>query len=205
MIGASAGKFAVKSERTVSFVIVDTTNEFQFTYTPTGNARDSAQFHIFSSNGFGADKEKIIYLYGQGISSRIAFTTDTLDFGNIRTGTTMTLPDSIINLNNAVVKILSITPETPGSVFSATGAPLTIIANGQSPISVKFAPVKNGLDSEKFDVVTDDGSMFHFYAKGGAGIPRADLEKNVLDFGKVMLGQSRTLTDQFGNYWRDSY
>ncbi len=202
MIGAAASKFLVKSERTVSFVITDTTNEFQFTYTPTGNMRDSAEFHIFSSNGFGADKEKIIYLYGNGISSQLAFIPDTLDFGGIRKGRTKTLQEVIVNLNNAPATITSITPESGTPNFIIVGTPLLLPAGGRGPVSVTFAPQVDGPYFEKFDVVTDDGTLFHFYARGVAGEPIPQLEKDVLDFGQIIIGQSRTLNDDFVNYYK---
>ena len=199
LTGPASGKFAVRSERTVPFGLIDTTNEFQFTYTPTGNALDTAEFHIFSKSAFGADTEKIVYLFGQGNTSQLGFSIDTLDFGTIKTGTTKMLPDQIQNLSNSSVNVTSIVPETAGSPYSATGVPVTIQANASSPISVTFAPTVSGNYFEKFDVTTGDGSVFHFYAKGIGGLPKVSLEKNVLDFGEVMLKQSRTLTDQFGN------
>ncbi len=203
MTGPAAANFSVRSEKTVSFVLLDTTNEFQFTYSPSGNVRDSAEFHFFSSNGFGADTEKIIYLFGQGIaqssSSQLGFSIDTLDFGTIKTGSSKTLPDQIQNLNSTLVDVKSIVPETPGSSFSSAGAPIAIQGNASAPITVTFTPTVSGTYFEIFDVTTSDGSVFHFYAKGIGGLPKVSLEKNVLDFGEVVMKQSRTLTDEFGN------
>jgi hypothetical protein len=201
LTGASALKFNVTSERPLRFVITETTNEFRFTYTPTGNFRDSAQFHFFSSNGFGADKERIIYLYGEGLSSQVGFLVDTLDFGTIRVGKTKTLPDQILNLDPAgTLSVTNIVPETPGSPYSITPpTALSIPGGGSAPITVMFAPTVVGGYFEKFDVTAGDGSVFHFYAKGAGGVPIVSLEKDILDFGQVILKQSRTLKDQFGN------
>lgn len=199
VLGAMAAKFKVISQRIPPFTLTEATNEFLITYSPTGGGRDSAELHIFSSNGFGADKEKIIYLYGNGFNTKLAFTTDTLDFLVLRTGKTKTLPDSIINLNNLQVTITAITPETPGSPYSVTGGLMPIAAGSRTPISVTFSPSINGTYFETFDVRTDDGSVFHFYATGIAGVPVAQLQKDVLDFGKVILKQSNTLPDDFGN------
>jgi hypothetical protein len=198
VLGPLAAKFKVIS-RIPPFTLTEATNEFLITYSPTGGGRDSAELHIFSSNGFGADKEKIIYLYGNGFNTKLAFTTDTLDFGVLRTGKTKTLPDSIINLNNLQVTITAITPETPGSAYSVTGGLAPIAAGSRTPLSVTFSPIKDGTYFEKFDVTTDDGSVFHFYATGIAGVPVAQLQKDILDFGKVILKQSKTLPDDFGN------
>ncbi len=197
--GASASKFSYVSQNSLPFVLTEATNEFRFIYTPTMSGRDSAEFHIFSPNGFGADREKIIYLYGNGFKTQLSFQIDTLDFGTIRTGTTKTLPDQIINKDNVSVNVTSITAQTPLSPYSATGAPVTIGAKSQSPLSVTFAPTKDGIYFEKFDVRTDDGSVFYFYAKGIGGTPVVFIDSNYLDFGKVILKQSRTLTIQFGN------
>ncbi|MDP4231628.1 MAG: choice-of-anchor D domain-containing protein, partial [Bacteroidota bacterium] len=200
MLGTSASKFSVTSQRVVPFVLTETTNEFVFTYSPTSAGRDSAEFHIFSSNGFGADREKVIYLYGNGIKTQLTFSPDTLDFGIIRAGKTKTLPELIINGNNVTVSVTGITPETPGSTYSITGSPNWVIPNGNSvSIPVTFAPTVTGTFFEKFDVTTDDGSLFHFYATGICGAPSVDLEKAVLDFGKVILKQSKKLQDNFGN------
>ncbi len=199
MLGTAASKFTASSQRAVSFVLTEATNEFIFTYTPTTAGRDSAEFHIYSSNGFGADKEKIIYLYGNGFNTQLSFQIDTLDFGVIKTGTTKTLPDQIINKDNISVTVTGITAQTPLSPYSVTGAPVTVGAISQSPISVTFAPTTDGFYFEKFDVRTGDGSLFHFYAKGIAGTPKVFIDSNYLDFGRVILKQSRTLTIQFGN------
>ena len=197
VLGTSASKFTVVSQRVPPFTLPETTNEFLVTYSPTGNDADSAQLHIYSSNGFGADKEKIIFLYGAGISTKLFFTSDTIDFGTIRTGKVKTLPDSIISSDNNI-DIQSITPGSAGSMFSVN--PSTAIkTTGTLPISVTFAPTKDGTYFERFDVNTGDGSVFHFYAKGIGGTPIIQLQYDVLDFGQVTLKQSRVLTDLFSN------
>jgi hypothetical protein len=199
MLRASAAKFSVSSQPGVVPFFLDTTDELRFTYSPTANGPDTAEFHIFSSTAFGADKEKIIYLFGNGVSTQLAFRPDTLDFGTVRTGSTKVLPDTILNLNNTSVTIVSITPEVYGPVFFAAGTPFSVLANNSKPVFITFAPTADGAYFEKFDVLTDDGSMFHFFAKGFAGVPVVSLEKDVLDFGKVILGQSKLLTDNYAN------
>ncbi|MEI8133524.1 MAG: choice-of-anchor D domain-containing protein [bacterium] len=199
MTGTSAANFSVASERVVPFTLLETTNEFRFTYSPSKNGADSAQFHIFSSNGFGADQERIIYLYGNGIGTNVTFTPDTLDFGSLRVGNVKTLPDTILNRGGASLNIISITPETPGSAFTVTGAPFTAFPAKNSEVQVSFLPTATTAYFEKFDVQVDDGSVLHFYARGYGGVPAVQLEKAELDFGQVILGQSRTLTDGFAN------
>lgn len=197
LTGPSAARFTVQSERIVPFGILETTNGFVFTYSPILSGRDSAQFHIFSSNAFGSEKEKIIYLYGNGISTKLSFTSDTIDFGTIRTGRSKVLPDTIISSDN-VIDIRNIIALTSGSMFSVTPAGRTQIT-GALPISVTFSPATDGKHFERFDVNTNDGSVFSFYAKGVSGTPDIRLEKDVLDFGKVILKQSRLLSDYFEN------
>jgi hypothetical protein len=199
MLGASASKFSVSSSRVVTFNLQDAANEFRFTYSPTNSGPDAAEFHIYSNSAFGTDKERIIYLFGNGVSTQLSFSPDTLDFGNIRTNTTKTLPDSIINLNISAVNITSIAPESPGSAFSVVGPPLSVLGKSVSTVQVKFSPKAAGKYSETFDVLTDDGSQFHFYARGGAGVPLPEVAESVLYFGKVLIGKSSTLYDQFGN------
>ncbi|MFI5263459.1 MAG: choice-of-anchor D domain-containing protein [Candidatus Kapaibacterium sp.] len=199
LTGAGAPSFTVTSERALRFVITETTNEFRFTYSPSGNVRDSAQFHIFSSNGYGADREKIIYLYGQGFSADLTFSPDTLDFGTIKNGSTKMLPDTIINKGSIAAQITSFAPKTPGSPFSLAGALQTVGAFSKGLINVTFAPTLSGIYFEEFDGMTSDGTSIRFFAKGVSGVPVVSLEKTVLDFGQVVLKQSRTLTDQFGN------
>lgn len=197
VLGTAASKFTVTSQRVPPFTLTEAINEFRITYTPTGNTADSAQLHIFSSNGFGADREKIIYLYGAGIRTNIFFTSDTLDFGTIRTGRTKTLPDSIFSSDN-IVDIRNITAANPGSVFTETPAGRSQVT-GVLPISVTFAPTTDGSYFERFNVNMNDGTTFYFYAKGVSGTPLITLQYDVLDFGQVILKQSRTLTDLFSN------
>ncbi|MEP7233897.1 MAG: cohesin domain-containing protein, partial [Ignavibacteriota bacterium] len=191
--------FDVTSERTFAFALAETTNEFRFTFAPLTSGIVTGEFHFYSRNGYGADTEKVIYLIGEGLSSQLTFIPDTLDFGTIKNGTNKTLPETIVNGNSTPAQITSIAPATGGSPFSLTSPVPTIPGSGQAPVSIMFAPTVVGQYLEKFIVTTNDGSQFFFFAKGESGVPKVTLEKDVLDFGQVILKQSRTLPDEFGN------
>jgi hypothetical protein len=200
MQGANPSVFNVVSQRTVPFGLSDQTNEFQFSFTPPAVGNYSAEFHMHSSSAWGADKDRIIYLIGQGAAANINADPDTLDFDTITAGSTKTLPLTLTNSGNTAGTVLGASMTPISEPFSVSGLPIAIAAQAQEQITVRFSPVSNGSYFARFDLATSDGSVVTFYAKGvaGQGVPWYK-EGDTLNFGKVVIGFSKTLQAEFRN------
>lgn len=200
MQGANPSVFNVVSERTVPFGLTDATNEFQFTFSPTSIGNFSAEFHLHSSSAWGADKDRIIYLIGEGSKASIRPMPDTLDFGTITKGTWKDSTVKMINSGNSGATLLGVSITPSGQPFSVTGLPVNVAGQSQENITVRFSPLVNGNYFARFDLATSDGDVVTFYAKGvaGQGIPRYSTG-DTLDFGKVVMGFSKTLQSTMRN------
>lgn len=200
MQGANPSVFNVVSQRTVPFGLKDATNEFQFTFSPTSVGNFSAEFHLHSSSAWGADKDRIIYLVGQSAKANIRSMPDTLDFGTITKGTWKDSTVALINSGNSGATLLGVSITPSGQPFSVSGLPVNVAGQAQENITVRFSPLVNGNYFARFDLATSDGDVVTFYAKGvaGQGIPRYSTG-DTLDFGKVVMGFSKTLQSVMRN------
>jgi len=200
MQGANPSVFNAISQRTVPFGLTDATNEFQFTFSPPSLGNFSAEFHLHSSSAWGADKDRIIYLFGQSAKANIRPFPDTLDFGTITKGTFKDSTESLINSGNSGATLLGVSITPAGQPFSVSGLPINVAGESQESINVRFAPTANGNYFARFDLATSDGDVVTFYARGvaGQGVPKYILG-DTIDFGKVVLGFSKTIQAEFRN------
>ncbi|HYM20107.1 MAG TPA: T9SS type A sorting domain-containing protein [Candidatus Kapabacteria bacterium] len=200
MAGPSAAKFGAMSQNIVPFqVTTETTNWFQFSYTPSAPVTDTAYFHLYSSNVYAPQKDFVIVLIGNGTGARLSNAPDTLDFGTITVGATKQLPEKFYNSGNSVGTINAIAMLPTTEPFAA--APTAFVVNPHDSTStlVTFAPNVLGNFFASFTCQISDGSTRTFYAKGIAGSAKPFISDTVLDFGRVVLGQSRTLSDTLFN------
>lgn len=200
MLGANPSVFGVISERTVPFGLRDVTNEFQFTFIPTAVGTFTAEFHLYSSSAFGADKDRIIYLVGQGVNSSIRVIPDTLDFGIVSKDQTKVLPLTFLNSGNSGATILGVSMVPTTQPFSVSGMPTFVQGPGQIDLPVTFSPLALGTYFARFDFALDDGGVVTCYAKGTAaiGVPNYNTG-DTLNFGKVVIGLSKTLQSTLRN------
>lgn len=194
MSGANPSVFGVLSERTVPFGLRDATNEFQFTFSPPAVGTFSAELHLYSSSAYGSDKERIIYLVGQGVKSNIRIIPDTLDFGIVSKDQAKTLPLTFMNSGNSGATIVSVSMVPVTEPFAIGGLPTFVTGPGQIDIPVTFTPTALGKYFARLDFASDEGTVISCYTKGTAaiGVPRYNTG-DTLNFGKVVLGLSRTL------------
>ena len=104
----------------------------------------------------------------------ITFSIDTLNFGTVAIGNPKNLILQIKNTGGADVTIKTITANSTYSPYTISGIPATISQSAQQTITVTLTGVTAGAYFEQFNVTTDEGSVFHFYAKdtvaaGGTG------------------------------------
>ena len=195
-----SGAFTFTSERGTAFTLGESlTNAFKVTFTPTIFGPATGELHIHTSNGFGQDTDRIIYLLGSGRGEALSRTPDTLDFGFVGVGKTKTLPESISNGGNSNASIVSAVVASNAVGMTVAGLPLTVASLNSANIPVTFQPLVVGPVVVKIDATADDGTVVEFFAKGNGAQGTIALSADTLDFGTVLFGSSKSLTDTMTN------
>ncbi len=193
LTGPAASKFSASSQNPTPFVLTETTNEFEFIYSPNAIMWDTAYFHLYSGNAYAPDQHRIIVLIGQGVGPKLTVTPDTLDFKTVKVNSSTQLVATISNSGSVDAIINSITITPPGSPFTVSPSSATISAKGSASFNVTFNPPASIAYFSTFTCAVNDGSTLVFYAKGNAGIGIPKLSDSVLDFGIVILNRSKSL------------
>ncbi len=192
--------FSFTSERGPAFSLAESlTNSFAVSFAPTQFGPATGELHIHTSNGFGQDTDRIIYLIGTGRGASLSRTPDTLDFGVVPLGKPKTLNESISNLGNSDASFVSATITANNVGMSVPLLPLTISAASTANLPVTFQPVAIGPVLVRIDAMTADGSVVEFYAKGNGAQGTIYLSADTLDFGTVLFNTSKALTDTMTN------
>jgi hypothetical protein len=130
----------------------------------------------------------------------LAASPPTLPFGSVRTDTSRTLSFSVANQGSATLSVSSIAVSGPqAGVFSVTPSSLTI-EPGEAPrsLSVVFAPHAAGEQNASLTLRHNAAptATATAVALNGSGALSAPLElsPDLLDFGRVKVGQRRALT-----------
>ena len=131
----------------------------------------------------------------------IKFSQDTLDFGSLTVGTTKTMSLDISNIGSITAVIKTVAPNTANSPYAISGVPLTVAQSAKGTITISLTPTSAGAYFEQFNVTTDDGSLFHFYAKdigsggGGGGIDSIEYSFVVVGCNRISKGDFNPSTD----------
>lgn len=193
LTGPAAAKFSASSQNPTPFVLTESTNEFEFIYTPNATLWDTAYFHLYSGNAYPPDQHRIIVLIGQGVGVKLKVQPDTLDFKTVKVNSSTQLVATVSNGGSVDAVITSITITPPGSPFTVSPSSATVAAKGSTSFNVTFNPPANIAYFSTFTCAVNDGSTLVFYAKGNAGIGIPKLSDSVLDFGIVILNRSKSL------------
>ncbi len=197
---APANVFTATSEHPATYTIpTDQTNGFVFTYTPWRIGSDTAFFHIHSNTAWTPDRDRVIVLIGTGIGAEITIDPDTLDFGTVALSNTKQLTTTFHNKGLVGATISSVTISPAGQPFSCAPTSFAVNPLDSAKVTVTFSPTVGGTYFADFICSAIDGSKYHFYAKGISGQGIAKFSSKLLDFGLVVLNQSRQLLDTVRN------
>ncbi|WP_370114303.1 choice-of-anchor D domain-containing protein [Streptacidiphilus sp. MAP12-33] len=142
-------------------------------------------------------------LTGYGTHPGFTAFPDTLDFGQVPTGSNQTLGVSFTNTGTSPEQITAVTP--PGSPFSA---PDLAAANGTTvqpqqsvSINVTYAPtVASSADSGSLSVTGPDGTAaVSLTGSAVTGAPHLSITPTTTAFGSLAVGTSKTLTFDIAN------
>ena len=99
----------------------------------------------------------VIGLSGSGVASSqlLSFSTTSLAFGNVNTGSSATQTITVTNAGNSTVTISSIAEMGAGFTLSAVGTPVTLSAGQSLTFSVGFSPTAASSNSGRISVVSN--------------------------------------------------
>ena len=149
-----------------------------------------------------SDGQKLVFaLHGIGTRPGFGAAPGALDFGEIPTGSTSTLNLQVTNTGTEPETITS--ADAPGGAFSASGLPsagTAVPAGGSFVLSVTYTPTTDQVDSDAL-VISSSGSggathtlSVPVTATAITGQGHLEFSTSSLDFGKVPIGSSKSLT-----------
>jgi len=147
-----------------------------------------------------------ISLSGTGVAPGFLTANPTSQsFGNVATGSSKTLSQTLTNSGGSALTISQVTPSGSGFSSSGINPPVTLSAGQSYTFSVTFTPAVAGAASETL-AVTSNGSNPNFsIALSGTGVAPGQLAvaPASINFGNVTMGsnasQSGTLTASGGS------
>jgi hypothetical protein len=161
--------------------------KFYFTFAPTA---DGVQNGTVTFNHDGLITPSIVGLTGNGISPQFASNPASLDFGNVRVGTTK--KDSIV-VSNSGLAVLNITNITSNNnLFKINTNSATIQPGASKKFYITFSPVADGTQDGNFTFTHDAIITPSTVSVTGNGIsPQFASNPASLDFGNVRVGLSK--------------
>ncbi|WP_019072272.1 Ig-like domain-containing protein [Streptomyces hokutonensis] len=149
-----------------------------------------------------SDGQKLVFaLHGIGTRPGFGAAPGALDFGEIPTGSTSTLNLQVTNTGTEPETVTSV--DAPGGAFSTSGLPsagTVVPAGGSFVLSVTYTPTTDQVDSDAL-VISSNGSggathtlSVPVTATAITGQGHLEFSTSSLDFGKVPIGSSKSLT-----------
>jgi hypothetical protein len=117
-----------------------------------------------------------------------------LTFGNVPTGTSQSLNDTVTNTGQSTLTISQIAVTGTGYSITGISAPLTLAAGDSASFSVQFAPTATGAVSGNVALTTDSGTVN--LPLSGTGVQGGDLTATPtsISFGNVVDGSAASQT-----------
>jgi uncharacterized repeat protein (TIGR01451 family) len=208
MSGASvSGDFAIPSGSdmcTGTTVAPGGTCTISVTFTPTQTGSRSGTLTITDN---AADSPQQVSLSGTGTQPALSLSTSSLTFSGQAVGTTSAAQTvTVTNTGTADLHVSTVSTSgaNAGDFSASPSGCATVAPNGTCTISVKFTPSASGVRSATLSIASDAPSSPDHVGLSGSGLDsRLSLSPNPMNFGGVLLGQSRTMTLTFSNSGSD--
>lgn len=194
--GTHAGKFSIVGSTT--FTIQPTqTQPVTLSYTPNAEGRDTAQITITSNDE--QSPTKIIPIYGRGVRSKMSVSPDTVDFGDVRLGSSLTRSTISISNPGEVNLVISSVTISP-AVFTSVASPNQIQPASSGIVSVKFTPTVEGPATGMVIIASDAPAtpLDTVYLKG-KGTKSEIVFPSSVNFGSVRVDQLKDSTIKIEN------
>jgi hypothetical protein len=114
----------------------------------------------------------IIALSGTGIASTqtLSFSTTTVGFGSVNTGSSSTQSVTVTNTGNSSVTIFQITPSGAGFSLNGAGTPVTLASSQALTFGILFTPASAGSVSGSVTVTSNASGSPVAIALSGTGV-----------------------------------
>jgi uncharacterized repeat protein (TIGR01451 family) len=201
----ASGDFAVASD-TCSGTTVSAggTCTISVTFTPAQTGNRTGTLTITDD---AADSPQQVSLSGTGTQSGLSLSPNSLTFSGQAVGTTSAAQAvTITNTGTADLHVSTVSTSgaNAGDFSASPSGCATVAPNGTCTISVKFTPSASGGRSATLNIASDAPSTPDQVSLSGTGFnSRLSLSPNPMNFGGVLLGQSRTMTLTFSNSGSD--
>jgi Abnormal spindle-like microcephaly-assoc'd, ASPM-SPD-2-Hydin len=147
-----------------------------------------------------------ISLSGTGvIPGLVAANPTSQSFGNVTTGSTKTVSQTLTNSGGSALTISQITPSGSGFSFSGINPPVTLNAGQSYTFNVTFTPTAGGTASGTLAIASNGSNPNLSISLSGTGVTPGQLSvaPSAINFGNVTVGssltQSGTLTASGGS------
>jgi len=146
------------------------------------------------------DPTTTIPLNGQGVSSSLALSPDSINFGSVAMGTTATQTVKITNSGSASATISNVSVTGNGVTLSGLTLPATVAAGQSASVTATFKPTSTSTESGAL-TVTASGSSSALTADwtGSGNASALTITPSSVSFGTVTVGSDATQTIKLAN------
>jgi glyoxylate utilization-related uncharacterized protein len=172
---------------------------FSVKFAPAAAGAVSGNVAIISN---GTNSPLNIGLTGTGVTQgQLAPNPASLSFGNVVTGNSKSLTETLTNSGGSSVTISAATVTGTGVSISGLTLPLTLNAGQSTSFTVKFAPAAAGAVSGNVTITSNGSNPSLAIPVSGTGVTPGTLSANPasLSFGSVQVGNSSTLSETLTN------
>jgi uncharacterized repeat protein (TIGR01451 family) len=175
------------------------------TFTPSQTGSRTGTLTISDD---AADSPQVVSLSGTGTQPTVSLSPNSLAFGSQAVGTTSAAKTVTITNNGTAdlhVSGVSVGGANAGDfAASSSGCGTVPSGGGTCTVSVKFTPAAAGARSATLNIASDAPSSPDQVSLSGTGLnSRLSLSPNPMNFGNVLVGQSKTITLTFSNSGSD--
>jgi hypothetical protein len=172
---------------------------FNAIYTPTVAGNSSGNLTITSD---ASNPTLTVPLTGVGVTQgQITPNPVSLNFGNVATGSSKTLPETLTNSGGTSLTISAATASGTGFTLSGITLPLTLNAGQSTSFNVQFAPTVTGAASGSVTITSNGSNPTLNIALSGTGVTAGTLSANPtsLSFGNVTVNTNSSLPETLTN------
>lgn len=184
--GQHASRFGISGSTSFT-VAAGQSQSVAISYTPNAEKRDTAQITVSCNDA--QNPTKVIALYGRGALPKMSVSPDTVDFGDIRIGASLT-KNSIVITNPGEVLLAVGTVTVSGTGFTLENKPNQIQAGSTGQVSVKYTPTTEGASTGMVVINSDAAATPSdtVYLKG-KGTKSEIAAPTSINFGSIRVNQ----------------
>jgi ASPM-SPD-2-Hydin domain-containing protein/centrosomal CEP192-like protein/HYDIN/CFA65/VesB family protein len=172
---------------------------FNAVYTPTVAGNSSGNLTITSD---ASNPTLTVPLTGVGVTQgQVTPNPVSLSFGNVATGSSKTLPETLTNSGGTSLTISAAAASGTGFTISGITLPLTLNAGQSTSFNVQFAPTATGAASGNVTITSNGSNPTLNIALSGTGVTAGTLSANPtsLSFGNVTVNTNSSLPETLTN------